>query len=245
MEEKHRISGKKSPDTERLALKKLRGIFLGSVVLSVLIVAHLMLMYFGAVRGHWIPRAMLFPMLLWSLTVTSYSFHALWVIDQGRRHRLEELANKDVASDTYNAAYFYTSVQEQETSLGMGGGIGYIQVNGLKEVNGEYGYAAGDVAIKMLADLMKKHLPWNGLIARLGGVEFGVFLPGTTVEAARETMEKIQADIAEFSLDLAGRGTVSGLSATIGVVPFESGEDTTTDVILAARKAAQLGETAG
>ena len=70
-----------------------------------------------------------------------------------------------------------------------------LDIDGLKEINDNFGHAAGDAAIRLVADVLSAGvLEWpDATIGRLGGDEFCVLLPGgTTTEARRLLRETLR-----------------------------------------------------
>ncbi|MBP5429012.1 MAG: GGDEF domain-containing protein [Clostridia bacterium] len=72
-----------------------------------------------------------------------------------------------------------------------------IDLNDLKHINDGYGHDAGDVALKTVASVLKKHVGRHGTVYRIGGDEFVIFYrnvdEGDVVRAIakmREEMEK-------------------------------------------------------
>ena len=80
-----------SSEGDALAERKLCRVFLGAVIICALIVWDLFFLSAGAARLSTLVRVSLLPILLWSLTVAAYAFHALWKVAGQRRERIEEL----------------------------------------------------------------------------------------------------------------------------------------------------------
>lgn len=73
-----------------------------------------------------------------------------------------------------------------------------FDLNNFKEINDQYGHAAGDVALKAFADRLTGACRQGDLAVRLGGDEFMLLLPecdATQVHLLLERMENISAEI--------------------------------------------------
>lgn len=64
--------------------------------------------------------------------------------------------------------------------------------------------------------------PRGDHIGRYGGEEFAVLLPETSLEAAREVLERIRLAVVEMRLDFEGREL--NITVSVGVVAVETGE---------------------
>jgi diguanylate cyclase (GGDEF)-like protein len=84
-----------------------------------------------------------------------------------------------------------------------------------KAINDQYGHAAGDVALKQVVEAFRTHLRPYDVFGRVGGEEFGVLLPGCTLESARERCEELRRAVADLVLHHEGREI--SLSASFGV----------------------------
>jgi diguanylate cyclase (GGDEF)-like protein len=68
----------------------------------------------------------------------------------------------------------------------------YLDVDHFKQLNDDYGHAAGDEVLVQLAGGLRAHMRDSDLIGRVGGEEFAVLLPGLNLEQARERAEKLR-----------------------------------------------------
>jgi diguanylate cyclase (GGDEF)-like protein len=73
-----------------------------------------------------------------------------------------------------------------------------IDVDRFKEINDEYGHIIGDQVLSATADALRQHLRPTDLIARFGGDEFSVLLPGTTLHRATITAERLRTSLANY-----------------------------------------------
>lgn len=69
----------------------------------------------------------------------------------------------------------------------------YFDLDGFKAINDRYGHAAGDVALRVVAERLKAHVRDSDILGRLGGDEFALIL----VQADRPTAEAKAASLAQ------------------------------------------------
>jgi len=104
---------------------------------------------------------------------------------ESRTDKLTGLFNEDGFNEVLNGL-LPALRKEQTESL-----IGYIDVNGLTEVNNSKGHEAGDDFIKKTAEIVAKNLRTSDLLARLHGDEFAFMLPGASIEQAQQALGKV------------------------------------------------------
>jgi two-component system, cell cycle response regulator len=106
-----------------------------------------------------------------------------------------------------------------------------------KVVNDTYGHAAGDVVLKHVAGFLDTQIRTVDHLARVGGEEFAIIIVETTLEDARQTMERLLALMASTPCTLPdGAGVVKvTLSAGIAMMPDDA--DTTQALFELADKA--------
>jgi diguanylate cyclase (GGDEF)-like protein len=64
-------------------------------------------------------------------------------------------------------------------------------VDGLKCVNDTYGHCIGDLLLKDIANILKDNFRDKDIVARTGGDEFCIILPGTSREEAESIVQRI------------------------------------------------------
>jgi diguanylate cyclase (GGDEF)-like protein len=77
-----------------------------------------------------------------------------------------------------------------------------LDIDHFKYVNDTHGHDVGDAVLKILVATIQPHLRASDRIARLGGEEFAVFLPGTGLEAAASVAERLRRSVEETSVAL-------------------------------------------
>lgn len=91
--------------------------------------------------------------------------------------RLDSCVRFDPLTNLLARTYLLVQVREQ---LKDGGSFLMIDADHFKSVNDTYGHAVGDEALKCIGQVLRAALPPAALAGRLGGEEFGVFLPRQT-----------------------------------------------------------------
>jgi len=132
----------------------------------------------------------------------------------GRRIRqqnrlLEQLNRTDTLTGLANRAHWLeTAAREMHRYLRnqRPAALILLDIDGFKQVNDHHGHAAGDVLLMELAAVLRESLRSVDTPGRLGGDEFGVVLPETSLERAREIAERIRQRVERI-----GRGDGSSV----------------------------------
>jgi len=72
----------------------------------------------------------------------------------------------------------------------------FLDTDHFKFYNDEYGHPAGDDALRFIARYLKKSMRGQDFVARIGGDEFVIILPGTTRESATVLAERCRNTLA-------------------------------------------------
>lgn len=70
--------------------------------------------------------------------------------------------------------------------------LAMLDLDYFKRVNDTYGHVAGDLVIVTLARFLEQRLRSSDMIGRMGGEEFAVIMPNTSVECAYAVMEELR-----------------------------------------------------
>ena len=73
--------------------------------------------------------------------------------------------------------------------------LALMDADHFKHINDTFGHAAGDAALKSLANALKSRLRASDTIGRIGGEEFAILLPDTSLETAYSVLEQIRTVI--------------------------------------------------
>lgn len=101
----------------------------------------------------------------------------------------------------------------------MQGALLVVDADRFKSINDAFGHDRGDEALRIIARSIRGVLRGADIVGRLGGEEFGIFLPGSTASQAEVTAERIRSavNVAEFLPDGTTRHE---LSVSIGGATF-------------------------
>lgn len=91
--------------------------------------------------------------------------------------------------------------------------LAVVDVDDFKSVNDRHGHDGGDEVLVHVADRLRRSVRETDAIYRLGGEEFAVVMPGTTLEQARHVAERIRFTVAVSRRDLPPVTVSVGLAA--------------------------------
>ncbi|MBZ9677921.1 GGDEF domain-containing protein [Mesorhizobium sp. ES1-1] len=120
-----------------------------------------------------------------------------------------------VAFTTLVDAYLGSVTGEKER---LDGALLVVDVDHFKRVNDRFGHDNGDEALRLIVSSMRSSLRDIDLIGRMGGEEFGVFLPGVPPPRAAMVAQRLRVAVTETSF--VPDGFPYQLSVSVGVVTF-------------------------
>jgi len=140
-----------------------------------------------------------------------------------RRHFEEQLtflSLHDHLTGLYNRAYFENELNRLRNGREYPVSIVSIDLDGMKLVNDTLGHAMGDELLKACAKVLGQSLRQSDILARVGGDEFVVILPRTTMDDGQEVVQRMHINV-----DLYNRNNRDfPLSISVGVATAESEE---------------------
>jgi diguanylate cyclase (GGDEF)-like protein len=97
-----------------------------------------------------------------------------------------------------------------------------IDLDNLKRINDRQGHRAGDAALRLVAQQLPRVIRTSDLCARIGGDEFAVAMPETSIERARDVASRLRTAIREVGLSSKSPDQVE---VSIGVAEWRPGQD--------------------
>jgi diguanylate cyclase (GGDEF)-like protein len=99
----------------------------------------------------------------------------------------------------------------------------YFDINDFKQINDKYGHAAGDLAIRHVAQLLSNTMRESDFLARIGGDEFAVIMYYANEDAAKKRGAKIVEKLQKTPFNFNGKHL--HVSSAFGYYAIRSGDD--------------------
>jgi len=140
--------------------------------------------------------------------------------DEVRRRRRAEarlavLVTTDELTQVPNRRAFFARAAEIANGTSRPATVAVLDLDNFKRLNDTRGHAAGDEALRKTGILMRRQVEPAGLVARLGGEEFGIILPGLEPDDALPLLDGLRTSFTTIRDEL----TVS-----IGAADWHPGE---------------------
>jgi diguanylate cyclase (GGDEF)-like protein/PAS domain S-box-containing protein len=173
------------------------------------------------------------------------------VQDIGERRRMQDalqhLADHDMLSGLWNRRRFEEQLRHEIARFrrhGPSTALLLFDLDGLKGVNDTFGHRCGDELIRAVARAVRGRLRETDAVARIGGDEFAVLLPGVEEGAALAVADNIRAAVRALSITAVG-GADATTTTSIGVAMFGPDLDDAQALLAAADRAMYAVKTAG
>ncbi|MEI6521845.1 MAG: diguanylate cyclase, partial [bacterium] len=108
---------------------------------------------------------------------------------------LKFLSYNDKLTGLYNRRYFESELSRMSKSRNYPITIVAADADGLKSINDNLGHSCGDEMLISIADVLKSSFRPEDIIARTGGDEFVILLPGINNETAIQIVDRLRNNI--------------------------------------------------
>lgn len=140
--------------------------------------------------------------------------------------KMEQIAMIDCLTGIANRRYAIDRMSEELSRFNRSGesfSLLMIDVDDFKKINDVYGHECGDHILKHVVDSIQSVLRKHDLIARWGGEEFLIMLPGTDIDNARMVAGKIRNCVRAKTFYYMEKSFI--VTITIGVAQHKAGDD--------------------
>lgn len=118
--------------------------------------------------------------------------------------KLKYLAAIDALTGCYTRGMGLTFLENELKAIHRNNSIFsicYIDVNGLKYVNDNFGHFEGDELLVLVCKFIKDVIKDSDILCRLGGDEFLIIFPNSSQEIAAENLQKITSNMDAKNMD--------------------------------------------
>jgi len=151
---------------------------------------------------------------------------------KGMEDHLVALSRIDSLTGVYTRRYF---IEKSEDVISMTkryrrpASLIIADLDHFKKINDSFGHHAGDLALKAFTDVCRQAIREPDILGRLGGEEFGLMLPETSIQNAQILAERIRK--ATESLVITHDNQTVKVTVSIGLVELNK-EDVPLDTLL-------------
>ncbi|MDX6699452.1 MAG: hypothetical protein QOE65_2849 [Solirubrobacteraceae bacterium] len=201
---------------------------------------------FGAALAFFSPPGLRLAMFMGTSVATTVVTLTMRLLRERRDRLLAEL-HRTAATDSltgllnrraFESAFARELERGRRSALPLT--LALFDLDLFKQVNDRFGHAAGDRVLVEFADRLRREARQVDVVARVGGEEFAVVLPGTTPEGARRYAHRVAAE-----LERAAPEPEAPVSVSAGLAAHGPALDTVDALLLAADGALYVAKAAG
>lgn len=160
--------------------------------------------------------------------------------------KLIRAAERDPLTDCYNRRKFLELAVELSTEAHAAGrpvSVAVIDIDHFKSVNDRFGHHIGDQVLCRVACHLERQIGEGNVMARAGGEEFFVLLPGHTISSAGDVLDAARQNIAAYEIEC--ENATIPVTISLGLALYEGPSETIWDVLKKADRALYSAKNAG
>lgn len=148
-------------------------------------------------------------------------------------HKLEGLSLQDSLTGLSNRRHLDSLLDHEVQRAERQGtqlAVLMLDLDYFKRINDTFGHAAGDAVLVDIAEFLKSSFRTIDAVCRLGGEEFVVLLPGTSVSDASERARRLIAELHAKSFHFEGQ-TLGSITLSCGIAVYPDHAQTSAQLL--------------
>ena len=166
----------------------------------------------GLIKPGIVPITTTYAFFLSIICHFAIALFALVLVKERAEAALRRSADTDALTGVGNRRWFLAHLPK---SSWQGDCLIVMDLDHFKRINDRYGHHTGDQVLLAFADLVQKNLRRGDSFARLGGEEFGLYLPRTNKAQAFAIAERLRRAVED--LQVVSNGQTVAVSVSIGL----------------------------
>lgn len=178
-------------------------------------------------------------------TATIYYFHYKKTIGSDLKGKKD---SSDTLVDNFNRSFLdQFIVSEVEASKQSGEPVSVIMadLDHFREINSMYGQMVGDHILSIFAQVILKCIRPTDFIARYGGDQIIIVLPGTDIETAKKIAEQIRENVSKTYVPPVDGVVISSIYCSTGVSAYPTLSDDKNSLVRTSDLALYLAKKSG
>lgn len=138
---------------------------------------------------------------------------------------LQQVARQDSMTGALTRSGFLAEVDKEFTRAiryDRPSALVMIDVDHFRTINDRYGHPAGDAVLVSIATACMSSMRKSDILGRIGGEEFGLLLPETGAEDAREAADRIRRAVESTIVEAGGAAIRATISLGVAPIPAAS-----------------------
>ena len=160
----------------------------------------------------------------------------------------EERADRDALTGLWNHRAFHRRLEEETARAQRTGSslaVVMLDLNDFKYFNDVYGHAQGDTVLRMLSERLTTACRAYDVVARFGGDEFALLLPGTDLCAPAEIEARLKSSLHGMTYCPEGHQTIIPITVSLGAALLSSLTTDQQDIVQEADERLYRAKTGG
>ena len=140
------------------------------------------------------------------------------------RTKLESQSIRDSLTGLFNRHFMQISLERELARAARRKqtlAVFMLDLDHFKKFNDKYGHAAGDMALKAVADIFRASVRTEDIACRYGGEEFTIILPDVIPSVVADRAESIRRAVEAMRLQVDGE-ILGGFTVSIGLALYPS-----------------------